>query len=188
MNNAIDIERSATVVITHQVSEANAAEYESWLKKIVPVCKTYPGHLGAQIIQGSASALPVYTIVIRFDHEDHLHAWTHSHDRKRLIAEVQPLLVDGDKLSVLDGLDYWFVTENTPTKPPKKWKQFLVTWSAIYPLVAGGNAIILYLLQALSLPGNRYFSTLLLTGVVVALMTYVVMPRYTRAIHHWLFR
>jgi len=42
-------------------------------------------------------------------------------------------------------------------------------------------------LHALGLPNNRILGTLTVTGVVVFLMVYVVMPRYTRLLQRWLF-
>ena len=33
-----------------------------------------------------------------------------------------------------------------------------------------------------------FIDVLVVTGVIVALMIYVVMPHYTRLVHRWLFR
>jgi len=62
-----------------------------------------------------------------------------------------------------------------------------VTWSAIYPLVLLAFPAVELALQQLAIPDNRYFRTLIVTCVVVLLMVYVVMPRYTKAVHRWLF-
>jgi len=70
---------------------------------------------------------------------------------------------------------------------PIRWKQALVTWSAIYPLVLILPFLLLPLHQ-LGLPDNHYLDTLIITGIAVLLMVYVVMPRYTKLIHAWLFR
>jgi|TARA_R100000935_G_scaffold26457_1_gene46412 antibiotic biosynthesis monooxygenase (ABM) superfamily enzyme len=43
-------------------------------------------------------------------------------------------------------------------------------------------------LHKLGLPDNHYLDTLIITGIAVLLMVYVVMPRYTKLIHAWLFR
>jgi len=40
----------------------------------------------------------------------------------------------------------------------------------------------------MGLPENRYLDTLVVTGIAVLLMVYIVMPRYTKLIHQWLFR
>ena len=63
-----------------------------------------------------------------------------------------------------------------------------VTWSAIYPLVLGVPLIVIPLLRELGIPQNRNIDTLIITGSVVSLMVYFVMPRYTKFVKRWLFR
>jgi hypothetical protein len=70
---------------------------------------------------------------------------------------------------------------------PARWRQYVVTWSAIYPLVLGVPLVVTPVLQLLGLPDNHYLTTLVVTGAVVFLMVYVVMPRYTKLIRRWLF-
>jgi len=62
------------------------------------------------------------------------------------------------------------------------------TWSAIYPLVLIVPLIITPVLRRFVVTPNRLLTTFLVTGTVVYLMVYVVMPRYTRLIKRWLFR
>lgn len=65
---------------------------------------------------------------------------------------------------------------------PLRRKTFLLTWLAIYPLI---NIIFLVfgsLLETLPL----YLRTLLLTGLLVFLMTYVVMPTLNSYFYQWL--
>ena len=67
-------------------------------------------------------------------------------------------------------------------KPPSRHKLFLLTWLAIYPLIT----IILHFF-------GKYLSllplairTLVLTGVLVYLMTYWVMPMSMKLFRNWL--
>jgi antibiotic biosynthesis monooxygenase (ABM) superfamily enzyme len=188
MSFAGEIDRSASVVITHHVNEDQQAGYEQWLGEIVPISKKYPGHLGVQIIRPISGATATYTIIIRFDTEAHLRAWTGSQDRKRLIGKVRPLLAADDKFYVLSGMDFWFTPQGAKAKLPTRWKQFLVTWSAIYPLVLLVPLFVTPVMRQFGMPDSHYLKTLLVTGVVVFMMVYVVMPRYTQTVHRWLFR
>ena len=154
----------------------------------MPVCKTYPGHLGVMIVRPVAGATTTYTVVIRFDTRDHLLAWMESDDRKRLLIKVKPCLADDDRFFVRSGLDFWFTPEGAKALLPVRWKQFLITWSAIYPLVLLAFPAVESSMHALGVPDNRYFRTLVVTFFVVLLVVYVVMPRYTRLVHRWLFR
>lgn len=191
MNNATNPEivgeNGATVVITHRVREGAAERYEAWLEKIAPACKACAGHLDWQIIRPLRGLSATYTVVIRFDTRAHLETWIHSPERRALIEEVRPLLVVEDAYSILSGLDFWFTPEGTRARVPVRWKQFLVTWSAIFPLVLLIPLAVVPLLRFLGLPEWRALSTLVATGTIVFLMTYVVMPRYTKLLKAWLF-
>jgi len=63
-----------------------------------------------------------------------------------------------------------------------------VTWSAIYPLVLGVPLVILPVLRLLGVPQNHHIDMLFVTGSVVSLMVYIVMPRYTGLLKRWLFK
>jgi len=181
-------EQGATVVITHRVRDGQQAAYDAWLNEIGPICRRSPGHVDWQIIRPVASLTATYTVIIRFDSREHLDAWMNSPERKQLIEKAKPLLATDDDFFVRSGLDFWFTPEGAAAKVPVRWKQFLVTWSAIYPLALGTPLIVVPLLRQLGIPANRYIDTLCVTGTVVSLMVYVVMPRYTRIIRRWLFK
>lgn len=181
-------EEGATVIITHRVRDGKHGEYDTWLDEIGPKCRASVGHLDWQIIRPIAGLSSTYTVVIRFDTREHLENWMDSPERRQLIEKARPLLAKDDDFFVRSGLDFWFTPEGAKAKIPTRWKQFLVTWSAIYPLVLGIPLVMLPLLHQLGMPQNRYVDTLLVTGTVVSLMVYVVMPRYTRLIQRWLFR
>jgi len=180
-------DQGATVVITHRVREGWHDGYEEWLDKIAPLCKAYPGHLDWHIVRPIKGLTATYTVVIRFDTREHLEAWMHSADRKRLIEEVQPLLAKDDDFFIRSGLDFWFTPEGAKAKVPVRWKQFLVTWSAIYPLVLVMPLLVVPVMRFTGVPEWRALTTLVATGAIVGLMTYVVMPRYTKLLKRWLF-
>ena len=177
----------ATVVITHRLRENALAAYEDWLQEIAPLCKASPGHLDWHIVRPIPGLSETYTIVIRFDTIDHLRAWMESPTRARLIEKVQHLFVTGDDFFISSGLDFWFTPAEANAKVPIRWKQYLVTWSAIFPLALVVPLLVTPLLHFLGLPNNRIVGTFTVTGVVVFLMVYVVMPRYTRLLRRWLF-
>ena len=181
-------ERGATAVISHRVRDGQLEAYDHWLNEIGPACRAYPGHLDLQIIQPVKGITATYTVIIRFDTHAHLLAWMQSQERKQLIDKVRPLLTEDDKYHVQSGLEFWFMPEDAKVGVPRRWKQFLVTWSAIYPLVLAVALATNALSRQLAVPDSYYLKTLLVTGGVVLLMVYVVMPRYTMLVHRWLYR
>jgi antibiotic biosynthesis monooxygenase (ABM) superfamily enzyme len=68
-----------------------------------------------------------------------------------------------------------------PGAPPR-FKMALLTWAAAFPLLTALNVLFGPQLAALPLPVR----TLLLTGLLVGLLTYVIMPHLTRWCADWL--
>lgn len=186
--NISDLEQGSTTVITHRVKASSVGDYEAWLQRIIPQAKSYPGHWGVQVIRPIGSGNSAYTVLLRFDTEAHAQAWMRSPERARLVDEVQAFLEDDEKFTVKSGLDFWFTPEEVRAKVPVRWKQFLITWSAIFPLVALIPLVLNPLLDAVGVSENRYVRVGFLTFCVVFLVVYVVMPRYTRLVHKWLFK
>lgn len=178
----------ATAVINHRVREDRHAEYEDWVNEIAPLCRAAPGHLDWHLVRPIPGLTHTYTAIIRFDTIAHLRDWMESSTRANLIGKVRPLLAADDDFHISSGLDFWFTPAGTRARVPVRWKQFLATWSVIFPLVFGIPLLMEQLLQALGAGGHRALTVLLSTGIIVLLMVYVIMPRYTRLLQRWLFR
>ena len=71
---------------------------------------------------------------------------------------------------------------SSTVKRPPRYKLFLLTWLAIYPLITFIVHFFGKYLSLLPLP----LRTLVLTGVLVYLMTYWVMPILTKLFRNWL--
>jgi antibiotic biosynthesis monooxygenase (ABM) superfamily enzyme len=175
----------ATAVITHRVRDGQHENYEQWLLKIVPLCRTYQGHLDWQVVRPIAGLSSTYTVIIRFDTHDNLQRWLDSADRKRLIEEARPFLAADDSFFTRSGLDFLFSPEGA--KPPKRWKQCLVTWAAIYPVSLFSQSVFVPVMHSIGMPENRYLRTFILTGVIVYLMVYLIMPKFTQLVRRWLY-
>jgi len=181
--------KGASVVITHHVNPALQAEYETWLQEIGPVCRSSAGLLDWHIIRPIDGYTDTYSVMIRYETERHLTQWLDSPERQALIAKAAHLLAGQEEYQVSSGLDFLFMQPNAAsTKPPVRWKQFLLTWSAIFPLVSVVPLLVVPVLDAAGLPQNHVAHTFFVTAVVVALMVYVVMPRYVKLVRHWLHR
>lgn len=174
-----------TFIIQHKVRPVHRRQYEDWLRDVGREAERYPGHLGTNVIK-PPDGTGQYTIIIRFDHYDHLRAWVESDTRRDYIRRVEPILEGGDRIEIKSGLDFWFTPPGV--RAPNRFKQFLITFSAIYPLTLLVPAGMAPLFEAVPLLGNLFISRFLVAGVIVWLMVYLVMPRYTRALTGWLYR
>ena len=174
-------------VIRHTVIPGKDQEYEAWLRDIVPIAGNAEGHRGMNVIRPHTGSR-TYTIALHFDTLEHLEQWLASGVWKPLILKVQHLLQDGEEVEIKTGLEFWFRPPDSEQKRAKPYKQFLITLSVIFPLTMLVPWLLTPLFRAapvLGMPGITHF---LVAGIVVALMTYVIMPRYTRLMAAWLYR
>lgn len=180
--------QGASVVITHHILDGKQSQYEKWLDEIVPVTKHSEGFIDLQIVRPIPDLTFVYTVIIRFDTINHLKSWMESDNRKKLIEKANPLFRKNDRYQIRSGLDFLFTTENEGNKVPVRWKQFLATWSAIYPLSVLIPSLTIPVLRFLHFPANHYSDGLINSGIIVFLMVFAVMPNYTRLIKKWLYK
>jgi len=178
--------QGASVVISHRVVDGKQKAYEDWLSEIDPICRSAAGHIDSQFIRPIPNLTFTYTVVIRFDTIANLKSWIESDVRKRLIEKAKPLLAQGDKYAIKSGLDFLFSDDNR-SAAPVRWKQFLVTWSAIYPLSLCVPFVMLPVLKTLNVADNKFMTSFFASGCIVFIMVYLLMPRYTRAIKKWLY-
>jgi uncharacterized protein len=189
LNQSVSInDNGATVVITHRIRGEKHTEYELWLNEIAPICKASPGFLDLHIVRPIAGITDTYTVIIRFDTVEHLKKWMSSSEREYLITKVRPLFAGADDFYISSGLDFWFIPAGAKAKIPVRWKQYLITWSAIYPLALGVPYIVTPMLHLFELTGIQWLTTLAVTAIIAFLMVFVVMPRYTRLVQMWLFK
>ena len=179
-------EEGATVVITHRIRTGQNAAYESWLNEIGPVCRSFPGHLNWQSIKPVPGMTGTYTMVIRFDTQEHLENWMYSDARKTFVARVKPLLASDDAFHISSGLDFWFDPPAGSGHVAPRWKQSVVTFVALVPLVIL-TPICLQPVFTMAGISNPIVIAAIGTGVIVILMAYVVMPPFTKLIRKWLY-
>lgn len=176
---------AVTLVVRHQVRPNHVPGYETWLRRIIATANQCPGHLGVDVIRSWRPDVAQFTCVLRFTSLEQLQNWIRSEQRRQLVAEVVPLLCDGDQLEIAQGKDFWFVPE-TVQAPPPRWKQSSVTFLVILPLSLLMPLLWQPLFQLVPWLGGYLLSNALITLSIVLLVVYLLMPMATRAFGIWL--
>ena len=182
---AVDQGRSVAFVITHTVKAGANRQYEEWTKEILGAVSNYPGYLGREVFLPTHGNRK-YTIIVRFDNEEHLRDWADSDTRKEFISRANDLLEKGDQNEIRTGVDFWFTPEGA--RPPRAWKQFLLTASAVYPLSLVIPRLLSPLFDVAPPLGHPLVASLLVAVILTGLLTFVIMPRYTRLVRGWLYK
>jgi uncharacterized protein len=179
-----DNENHVTAVITHLVKAGRESGYEEWMKGIIPVAKSFPGHLGVNILRPQPKRHPEYIIVLHFDRHENLQNWMDSDARREWIERSKPLIQSSEDVQVLTGLETWFeLPKRSQPMPPKRYKMALLTWLGVFVTLSLVGNILRPMFAFL--PG--IVAQLITIGIVVWILTYILMPRLTRLFHRWLY-
>lgn len=173
-----------TAIISHFIRPGREQGYEDWVHGISAAAHQFKGHLGVNVIRPCDHAHPEYVAIVRFDHYNSLKTWLESSVRQEWLERLQPLIEKPETIQTLTGLETWFTLPNKPMKaPPPRYKMAIVTWLAVFFTISILNRLLVPLLLGLPV----LLRTLLITGLTVALLTYVIMPRLTQLFRKWLY-
>ncbi|MGE0445398.1 MAG: antibiotic biosynthesis monooxygenase [Vicinamibacterales bacterium] len=171
-------------VIRHRIRPGSEAAYEAWTQSIVPIAQAFAGHQGVAVIRPPHGSR-LYTVVLHFDTLEHLRAWLESDTRQALLREIEPHLLAQGEVEIRPGLDFWLPAPGDRRAPPAK--QFLLALSVIYPLVLIVPPLVSRAAAAAPILSPLPLRGLITATVIVGLMTWLIMPRYTRLVSGWLY-
>lgn len=176
-----------TLVVKHRVKAGTEQAYEAWLRRIVSTARTFPGHLGVDVMPGKEAGLRTFTSVLRFCSTDQVQQWLDSPQRLALVKEAEHMLADGDVTEIADAGEFWFTPPSEQgAAPPPRWKQAVLSLLVILPQTLLLPIIWSPVFSLNSFFGNYVVSTFLVTITIVMLVVYVLMPPATRLLAPWL--
>ncbi len=170
-----------TVTVARRVAPGREPEFERWYDGIISAASRSPGFLGSGILRPH-TADQDWHVVYRFADPESLARWESSEVRAEWLRKADDL-VEETAVSRVSGLETWFELPGRTAPAPARWKMFLVTLAAIVPLVLLMNLTVLPLLSDWPL----VVRTLVFSGTLTGLMTWVVMPRVTRLFRRFLY-
>lgn len=181
VNLLSDAAQPVTVTVARQVAAGREREFEDWYGGIIAAASRFPGFLGAGILRPHTADAD-WHVVYRFADPTALQRWETSEERAGWLRKAENL-VEETGVSHVTGLETWFALPGRTAPAPPRWKMALITLLAIVPLVLLMNLTMLPLLSGWPLIGR----TLVFSGTLTGLMTWVVMPRLTRLFRRFLY-
>lgn len=170
-----------TVTVARRVAPGCAADFEDWYEGIIGAASQFPGFLGAGILRPN-SAGSDWHVVYRFADSAALSRWEASDERAEWLAKADSFAQETG-VNRVSGLETWFAMPGRTAPAPPKWKMFLVTLTAIVPLVLVMNLTVQPLVSGWPLVAR----VLVFSGILTSLMTWVVMPRMTMLFRRFLY-
>lgn len=175
-----------TSVIVHDVAPDRHASYESWIDTATEALQRFKGYLATDIIRPVGAGLR-YVVILRFSSGADAEAWLQSGVRAALLRQVQPWLLQEDRYQVHDDNEFWFAAPRR-VAAPRRWKQWVLSTLAVFPLTALIPASVGALARALMPPLPSFVVLALNAATISAIMVYWLMPLLSRWGAGWLSR
>jgi antibiotic biosynthesis monooxygenase (ABM) superfamily enzyme len=171
---------TASSVFAYRIRADREAEFMDWRRRIVDAVGEFDGFLGTESFDTLEGDDPEFIVVVRFDSRVHLDAWLGSPVRAGYLREVSDY-VHGYRLRRIgSGFEGWFDTSRDDA-PPVRWRQALLILSALFPVIMVMRHLLSPVFHMLPMPA----AFLVLLGLDITVLTYLVMPRYTRLMNFW---
>jgi antibiotic biosynthesis monooxygenase (ABM) superfamily enzyme len=171
-----------TVIITRVVRMGSESAFENAVKAFIPRALAFSGHLGVHMLRPPPGGRE-YGAAVKFRSQSHWNAFRHSPEYLAFLAQIEPYLERPQEVETLCGLESWFTPMGQRiTRVPPRWKMASVTWIGVCLMVFLVNVTLSWL--ASEWPAWLRF--LVANALVVAGLTWAVMPVLNRLFRPWL--
>lgn len=169
------------IAITREVRPGCEAEFQQALREFFQASFSHGAVLGAtMLVPPPGSESREFGILRTFTNEAERDDFYASPIFKAWEERCTPLTVEGGwSYRPLHGLEAWF---RSPGNPPPRWKMAVVTWLGVYPVSLLIGFLLSPQLRKLPLVLNLF----IVSALMVACLTWIVMPRLTRWFRPWL--
>jgi len=168
------------IAITRRARPGCEAEFQQALREFLQTSFAHAGVQGASMLTPApGSDTHEYGILRTFANEKERDAFYESpmfkawDERARKLTEGEPAYRQ------LHGLEAWF---RSPLNPPPRWKMAVATFLGVFPVAMFLNLTLGPVIRS----WNFILGSAVFNACVVALLTWMVMPVVTRALHGWL--
>lgn len=171
-----DPDSSATLITTRLVLAGRGPKFDRWADRVEAAVRASPGYMGGTRLEQPGGLVH---FLHRFAGEDDLKRWTDSPERRALTKAADAF--SRPRRQTATGAQPRFQLPSEATAP--KWKTWVATWAAVFPMLLLLNAAIAALPFDLPEPVELAVSSLALT----ALLTWIILPRVRKLLRPWLF-
>ncbi len=172
---------SASSVFAYRIRTEKESAFLDWRRRILEEVRTWPGFLGTESFDTLEGTEPEFIVVVRFSSRANLDAWLESQPRNEFMKEVRAYVHHYRLRRIGSGFEGWFDT-SAETRSPARWRQALVILSALFPVIMLMRQLLSPVFQMFPLP----VAFLILLTLDMAILTYGVMPHYSRLMNFWL--
>ncbi|MGK6325444.1 antibiotic biosynthesis monooxygenase [Sphingomonas sp. DT-51] len=173
----VDPDQTATIITSRAIRAGHEQEFEEWVGELDRLVRSAPGYR-ASIRLGQTTGFQ--HLLFRFDDRDAAEAWNDDPDVRAHAAIADRFSTSLGQIQAGDGVRFDLPSDASASK----WKRFVTTWLAVFPVLLVISLIVRTALREASLPLQLLPSSLLLT----AILQWIILPRLQRYTRFWLLR
>jgi antibiotic biosynthesis monooxygenase (ABM) superfamily enzyme len=171
------------VAIIRTVKPGCETVFEQALHNFVQRSLSLAGQMGVYIIRPApGSGSRQYGIIRKFANRGALEEFRTSSEYLEWNQAALDLTEGAGRVEELHGLESWFTLPGQPLRPLPQWKMAIATYLGVVPVIMFLSLTLGRLVQN----WNFILNNIVFNAFVVALLTWVVMPLITKALHGWL--
>ncbi len=167
------------VLILRDVIPARRTQFEDVVRRWIPEAVRFPGHQGVFMLTPPLGSNQ-YGALLRFETQEAWEAFSRWDSYRAFLDELRPHLASEPRTELMHGLEAWFPAVRTHSPP--RWKMAVLTYGGVCAMVWPSSQI-----AGLALADAPFLvKYLIVNALVVAGLTWVVMPRLARLARSWL--
>lgn len=171
-----------TAVASFHVKPGHEHRYSELHQRLQDELSQFSGFIRSEMFEPVDGVQDQTVVVFAFDNRQHLDAWLASDARRRLLAEIEPLLDGPRTMNIVGGFAGWFGRPGMAHV--KRWKQASMVLLAIFPITVALTAVRRWLL-----PDAHWITGIVFGNVLgVIALSWVLMPLLTKVFASWLSR
>jgi antibiotic biosynthesis monooxygenase (ABM) superfamily enzyme len=173
-----------TLVLSQRIRPRDREEFVALHEDAVDRLRRFDGFLGSELLPPVEGVQDDLVIVASFASRRDLDRWLDSDSRREWVDLIDDLVEGERTLNVVGGFGGWFPANAVTANGPKRWKQAVAVFIALFPTV-----LVITYIRGLIAPDMNVVAAILVGNVLsIIVLTWVLMPSVTRLLGGWLSR
>ncbi len=172
-----DPDQTVTIVTSRAIRAGHEEDFERWVAELNRLARAAPGYRAAIRLGQTAG---FHHLIFRFDDQRTAEAWQTDAALRAHVA-----VADGYSTALRQDKPGNAVVFELPSDASaSKWKRFVTTWMAVFPILLVVSWVVRVALHDAPLPLQLLPSSLILT----ATLQWIILPRLQRYTRFWLLQ
>ncbi|BDP42111.1 hypothetical protein DAETH_20800 [Deinococcus aetherius] len=172
-----------TLVVTEFVRSSRVREYEAWAADLHERLARQPGFVGVHVLRGQGGNLAEYVTLVRFASPEALGVWRASPEYASALRRLPEFTAGEVDYRESVGLEAWFDRPARPAAAPPFWKNVLLGFVGVYPLI-----LLFTLLCRPLVQGWPWWAAILPSALLATVfLNWPVLPLLSRLLRGWLY-